>query len=93
MSSVLLLHAWWGRTPLFIMLRQRFAEAGFQVEVPDPYGNGQMAQSVEEAEALSDSLEDEGTQHGFAESDRPEYDAAAADSAWARTMELLRREL
>jgi dienelactone hydrolase len=55
--SVLLLHAWWGRTPLFVELGQRFAEAGFEVEVPDLYGDGRTADSVEDAEALSETLD------------------------------------
>jgi carboxymethylenebutenolidase len=190
MPSVLLLHAWWGRTPLFMELGQRFTEAGFQVEIPDLYGDGRTAESVEEAEALSDALEVEqmmarveqarqllpepvavvgfsmgawaaikllakdptvkaavlyygtnqlhshattscavlghyaeqdpfepldqvreleqrlqdagarsvfrvynGTQHWFAEPDRPEYDAAASALAWTRTMDFLHREL
>ncbi len=57
MPSVLLLHAWWGRTPWFVELGQRFAEAGFQVEVPELYGDGRTAERVEEAEALSGGLE------------------------------------
>lgn len=190
MSSVLLLHAWWGLTPSFLELGERFADAGFRVEVPDLYGDGRTAQTVEEAEALSDAvavdamvdraqqarrllgeqvavvgfslgvgaalrllagdptvraavlyygtgswppdaateatvlghyaerdpfepLDDvrrfeqrlrdsgarpdfhvyDGTRHWFAEPDRPEYDAVAAELAWTRTVELLHREL
>lgn len=57
MSSVLLLHAWWGRTPSLLEVGERLAEAGFQVEVPDLYGDGQTATTVEEAERLSAALE------------------------------------
>ncbi len=53
MPSVLLLHAWWGRTPWFVELGRRFAEAGSRVEVPDLYGDGRTAGRIEEAEALS----------------------------------------
>jgi len=190
MPSVLLLHAWWGRTPPMLELGQRFADAGFQVEVPDLYGDGRTTTTVEEAERFSDALEVdslvaraeqarqllsepvavvgfslgvmgalqllvrdptvraavlyygtgplpanaatqaavlghyaqhdpfepltevrqfeqrlkdagarpefhsyEGTQHWFAEHDRPEYDAGASDLAWTRTLAFLGREL
>jgi carboxymethylenebutenolidase len=35
----------------------------------------------------------DGAHHWFAEPGRPEHDAAAADLAWTRTVEFLRREL
>lgn len=190
MASVLLLHAWWGRTPATLELGHRFTEAGFAVEVPDLYGDGRTATTVEDAERLSHALDFdemmaraeqarqllsgpvaavgfslgvmaalgligrdptvqaavlyygtgpppadagtraavlghyaqddafeplaevrqferllsdagarpefhlyEGAQHWFAEPDRPEYDAAAAELAWSRTREFLGREL
>ena len=57
MAGVVLLHAWWGRTPWFVALGGRLADAGFEVAVPDLYGDGRTTDSVEEAEALSDALE------------------------------------
>ncbi len=53
MPSVVLLHAWWGRTPLFTTLGERLAAEGFAVAVPDLYGDGRTAASVEQAEALA----------------------------------------
>jgi dienelactone hydrolase len=48
MPSVLRLHAWWGRTPPFVELGERLADAGFDVEVPDLHGDGRMAATIEE---------------------------------------------
>jgi dienelactone hydrolase len=48
MPSVLLLHAWWGRTPPFVELEERLAEAGFNVQVSDLHGDRRTAATIEE---------------------------------------------
>jgi dienelactone hydrolase len=48
MPSVLLLHAWWGRTPPFVELGERLADAGFNVEAPDLHGDRRAAATIEE---------------------------------------------
>ena len=49
--AVLVLHAWWGLTPVFKRVCDRLAEAGFVALAPDFYA-GRTASTIEEAEAL-----------------------------------------
>jgi carboxymethylenebutenolidase len=49
--GVLVLHAWWGLNDFFKALCDRLAEAGFVALAPD-LNNGQIAMTVDEAEAL-----------------------------------------
>lgn len=49
--GVLVLHAWWGLTPVFRDLCERLAAAGFVALAPDLYG-GRTAATIDEAEAL-----------------------------------------
>ena len=48
---MLVLHAWWGLTPFFKSLCDRLAAEGFVALAPDLY-DGEIAATVEEAEAL-----------------------------------------
>lgn len=49
--GVLVLHAWWGLTPVFTEICDRLARTGFVALAPDLYG-GQTATTIDEAEAL-----------------------------------------
>jgi carboxymethylenebutenolidase len=49
--GVLVLHAWWGLTPVFHAACDRLAEAGFAAFAPDLY-YGKTAATVEEAQQL-----------------------------------------
>ncbi len=49
--GVLVLHAWWGLTPVFTRLCDRLAEAGFEALAPDLY-QGRTANTIDEAKAL-----------------------------------------
>ena len=59
--GVLVLHAWWGLTPFFTELCDRLAREGFVALAPD-MNNGQMAETVAEAEALMKARENDHTQ-------------------------------
>lgn len=50
--GVLLLHAWWGLTPFFHSLADKLADEGFVVLAPDLHGDGETADTPDEAEAL-----------------------------------------
>ena len=50
--GVLVLHAWWGLTPLFKDVCDRLADAGFVALAPDLHGDGRTADTPDEAEAL-----------------------------------------
>jgi carboxymethylenebutenolidase len=58
--GVLVLHAWWGLTDFFKQVCDRLAREGFIALAPDLYG-GKTASSIEEAERLSESLNQEDT--------------------------------
>ncbi len=56
--GILLLHAWWGLNGFIKKLADNFATEGFVVLAPDLYG-GPTAATIEEAEKLASSLDDE----------------------------------
>ena len=56
--GVLVLHAWWGLNPFFKSLCDRLAEQGFTALAPDLF-QGQIAETVEDAEALMKSSDDQ----------------------------------
>jgi carboxymethylenebutenolidase len=51
-AGVLVLHAWWGLTPVFTDICDRLAAEGFVALAPDIYGNGATTDSIDEAEKL-----------------------------------------
>jgi carboxymethylenebutenolidase len=55
-NGVLVLHAWWGLNETIKSLCSRLAESGFVAFAPDLY-HGQIAQTVAEAEKLSNDLD------------------------------------
>ncbi|MCU1496851.1 MAG: dienelactone hydrolase [Acidimicrobiales bacterium] len=55
--GVLVLHAWWGLTPFFRSVCERLADEGFVALVPDLHGDGQTADTPDEAEALLASVD------------------------------------
>jgi len=52
--GVLVIHAWWGRTPFITRVCDRLAAAGFVALAPDLYG-GPTAATIADAEQLSSS--------------------------------------
>jgi carboxymethylenebutenolidase len=55
--GVLVLHAWWGLTPVFTRLCDRLAEAGFVALAPDLY-QGRTASTIAEAKALMEQRDE-----------------------------------
>ena len=58
--GVLVLHAWWGLTPVFTEVCDRLAREGFVALAPDLY-NGKTTASVEQAEQLVQAMDGETT--------------------------------
>lgn len=59
-SGVLVLHAWWGLTPVFTAACDRLAEAGFVALAPDLF-DGKTASTVEDAEGLVNAVDGRAT--------------------------------
>ena len=53
--GVLVLHAWWGLTPVFTAVCDGLAGAGYVALAPSLYAGGATAATIPEAEALRDS--------------------------------------
>jgi carboxymethylenebutenolidase len=56
--GVVLLHAWWGLNDDVVAYAERLGSAGFAVVAPDMFG-GQIASTIDEAEKLSGSSDEE----------------------------------
>lgn len=56
-AGVLVLHAWWGLTPIFTGVCDRLASAGFVALAPDLY-HGRSATTIDGAQKLMESLDD-----------------------------------
>jgi len=54
-AGVLVLHAWWGLTPIFTDVCDRLAAAGFVALAPSLFSGGATAVTIAEAEALRDA--------------------------------------
>ncbi|HEU4326038.1 MAG TPA: dienelactone hydrolase family protein [Roseiflexaceae bacterium] len=54
--GVLVLHAWWGLTPMFTGLCDRLADEGFVALAPDLYG-GPTATTIEQAQQLIENFD------------------------------------
>ena len=57
--GVLVLHAWWGLTPIFTDVCDRLAAAGYVALAPSLYADGATAATITEAEALRDAHDEE----------------------------------
>jgi carboxymethylenebutenolidase len=57
--GVLVLHAWWGLTPVFTDVCDRLAAAGFVALAPSLFPGGATAATIAEAEALRDAHDEE----------------------------------
>ena len=56
--GVLVLHAWWGLTPVFTDVCDRLAAAGYLALAPSLYPDGATAATIAEAEALRDTFDE-----------------------------------
>jgi carboxymethylenebutenolidase len=56
--GVLVLHAWWGLTPVFTDVCDRLAAAGFVALAPGLFPDGATAATIAEAEALLGALDE-----------------------------------
>ena len=65
--GVLVPHPWWGLTPSFRTLCDRLADEGFVVLAPDLY-HGATAQTIEDAERLSSTLNPDTVMHEIQQS-------------------------
>jgi len=54
-AGVLVLHAWWGLTPVFMDVCDRLTAAGFVALAPSLFSDGATAATIAEAEALRDA--------------------------------------
>ena len=59
--GVVVFHAWWGLNDDVVAYAERLAAAGFAVVAPDMF-DGQIAKTIEEADRLSGSSDDEAIQ-------------------------------
>ena len=57
--GVLVLHAWWGLTPVFTDVCDRLAAAGYVALAPSLYADGATAATIAEAEALRDAHDEQ----------------------------------
>jgi carboxymethylenebutenolidase len=57
--GVLVLHAWWGLTPIFTDVCDRLAAAGYVALAPSLYADGATAATITEAEVLRDAHDEE----------------------------------
>src|SRR5215213_2066508 len=58
--GVLVLHAWWGLTPVFTDVCDRLAAAGCVALAPSLYAGGETAATIAEAEVLRDTHDEVG---------------------------------
>jgi carboxymethylenebutenolidase len=72
--GVLVLHAWWGLNGTIKGVCDRLAQEGFIAYAPDLY-HGKLASTIEEAEALSNQLDEKGAMADIAK---------AVDHLWGR---------
>src|SRR3954471_12061230 len=56
--GVLVLHAWWGLTPIFTDVCDRLAAAGYVALAPSLYPGGATAATIAEAEAVRDTFDE-----------------------------------
>jgi len=59
--NILVLHAWWGLKPFFKQVCDQLAEHGYTALAPDLY-QGQIAKTIEEAEAYHTEFEQNGSE-------------------------------
>lgn len=66
-SGILILHAWWGLNDFIQDLSQKLSKKGYVVFAPDLY-QGKIAKSIEEAEKLVNSMDEDETKRILTES-------------------------